>query len=66
MVEQHFGVKLKNEIARIVRPRGKVICFGWSSMGCGKSRGFEMQRILLVPHGSTKNDTICTVETKRL
>lgn len=59
-----FWSKTKNEIARIVRPGGKVICFGWSSMGCGKSRGFEMQRILLIPHGSTKNDTICTVEIK--
>ena len=59
-----FWSDTKNEIARIVRPGGKVICFGWSSMGCGKSRGFEMKRILLVPHGSTKNDTICTVEIK--
>lgn len=59
-----FWSETKNEIARIIRPGGKVICFGWSSMGCGKSRGFEMQRILLVPHGSTKNDTICTVEIK--
>lgn len=59
-----FWSDTKNEIERIIRPGGKVICFGWSSMGCGKSRGFEMQRILLVPHGGTKNDTICTVEKK--
>ncbi len=43
---------------------GKAICFGWSSMGLGKNRGFEMKRILLVPHGGSKNDTIVTVETK--
>lgn len=54
----------KNEIARIVKPGGKVICFGWNSMGIGKTRGFEMKRILLVPHGGSKNDTIVTVETK--
>jgi len=33
-------------------------------MGIGKNRGFEMTRILLVPHGGSKNDTIVTVETK--
>lgn len=59
-----FWSDAKNEIARILKPNGKVICFGWNSMGCGKKRGFEMQRILLVPHGGSRNDTICTVEIK--
>lgn len=54
----------KNEMARILKPGGKAICFGWSSMGLGKKRGFEMIRILLVPHGGSKNDTIVTVEVK--
>ena len=52
------------ECARILKPNGKLICFGWSSGGGGKARGFTMERILLVPHGSRKNDTIVTVETK--
>src|SRR3990167_3298652 len=59
-----YNSALKNEAARIIKPGGKVICFGWNSMGLGKNRGFEMQRILLVPHGGSKNDTICTVEVK--
>lgn len=59
-----FWSETKNEIARILKPNGKVICFGWNSMGLGKNRGFEMKRILLVPHGGTRNDTICTVEIK--
>lgn len=54
----------KTEIARIIKKGGKVVCFGWNSMGIGKNRGFEMTRILLVPHGGSKNDTIITVETK--
>lgn len=54
----------KNEMARIIEPGGKAICFGWTSMGIGKNRGFEMKRILLVPHGGSKNDTIVTVEIK--
>ena len=55
---------VKDEMARILKSGGKAICFGWSSMGLGKNRGFEMTRILLVPHGGSKNDTICTVEIK--
>jgi len=56
----------KTEMARAIKKGGKVICFGWNSMGVGKGRGFEMQRVLLVPHGGSKNDTIVTVETKTL
>lgn len=54
----------KTEVARILKIGGKAICFGWTSMGIGINRGFEMQRILLVPHGGSKNDTIVTVEIK--
>lgn len=63
--QMSFWSKQKNEIARIVKPHGKVICFGWNSMGCGINRGFKMTEILLVPHGASKNDTICTVEIKQ-
>ena len=59
-----YWADCKNEISRIVKVGGKVICFGWNSMGIGKNRGFRMTRILLVPHGGSKNDTIVTVETK--
>lgn len=59
-----YWKEIKNEMKRILKPGGKVICFGWSSMGLGKNRGFKMNRILLVPHGGSKNDTIVTVETK--
>lgn len=60
-----FWSNAKNECARILRSGGKVLCFGWNSMGLGLKRGFEMQRILLVPHGGNHNDTICTVEMKK-
>lgn len=55
---------IKNESARILKPNGIAICFGWNSMGLGINRGFEMLEILLVPHGGRKNDTIVTVERK--
>jgi len=61
-----WGKVLKDESARVLKINGKVICFGWNSMGLGKNRGFEMTRLLLVPHGGSKNDTIVTVEIKRL
>ena len=61
-----YWADCKNEIARIIKPGGKAICFGWNSMGLGKNRGFEMKRILLVAHGGSKNDTIVTVEIKKL
>lgn len=54
----------KKEISRIVKPGGKVITFGWNSGGIGRKYGFEITRILLVPHGGWHNDTICTVEIK--
>ena len=60
---QYWG-DCKTEIARILKKGGKVICFGWTSMGIGLKRGFEMTEVLLVPHGGSKNDTICTVEFK--
>jgi len=55
----------KTEMARAIKKGGKVICFGWNSMGIGKNRGFEMTRILMVPHGGSKNDTLVTVEIKK-
>ena len=59
-----FWGEIKKEISRIVRPNGKCITFGWNSGGVGKSLGFDITRILLVPHGGWHNDTICTVERK--
>lgn len=54
----------KREISRIVKPNGKVITFGWNSGGIGMKYGFDIVRILMVPHGGWHNDTICTVEEK--
>lgn len=60
-----FWSETKDEVARVLKSGGKVICFGWNSMGIGINRGFEMTRVLMVPHGGTRNDTICTVEVKK-
>ena len=54
----------KDEIARVIKPGGTCISFGWSSAGLGKERGYEIIEILLVAHGGNHNDTICTVERR--
>ena len=56
--------KVKDEMARIIKPNGKVITFSYNSTGLGLKRGFRIIRILLVCHGAEHNDTICTVEKK--
>ena len=59
-----WRAKHMNEIARILKPKGICLCFGWNSGGVGMKRGFEMVEMLVVPHGGSKNDTICTAEVK--
>jgi hypothetical protein len=62
--QSSWRTKHINEISRIVRPDGIAMSFGWNSSGIGKERGFKMIEILLVAHGGSHNDTICTVERK--
>lgn len=54
-----------DEIARILKPGGKAICFGWNSNGVGKKRCMELIELLVVPHGGSKHDTLVTVEVKK-
>lgn len=60
-----YWAECKNNIARILRIGGRCLCFGWNTNGIGKNRGFEMTEILIVAHGGSKNDTLCTVEYKK-
>jgi hypothetical protein len=56
----------KKAVARLIKHGGIVISCGWNSGGIGKTLGFEIEEILLVPHGGAHNDTIVTVERKVL
>ena len=56
--------KQKDEIKRILKVGGVAISLGWNSNGLGIKRGFDIEEILLVAHGSNHNDTIATVERK--
>jgi hypothetical protein len=56
--------KLKVAIDAILVKGGKVLTFGWNTVGMGKTFGYEQLEILLVCHGSDHNDTICLAEGK--
>ncbi|MFW6247080.1 MAG: adenine-specific DNA methylase [bacterium] len=60
-----FWANLKKEIRRITSNDSIVISCGWNSGGIGEKYGFELEEILLVPHGGVHNDTIVTVENKK-
>lgn len=60
-----YWAKCKDEIKRILKPRGIAVSFAWDSTGIGKKRGFDIVEILLLCHGACHNDTIVTVEKKR-
>ena len=59
-----YWSKQKEQIGRIVKKDGIVITCCWNSGGIGNKYGFEIEEILLVPHGGWQNDTIVTVERK--
>ena len=54
----------RDEAARLIRPRGIALSFGWNTVGFGKNRGFAIEEILLVCHGGMHNDTICLAERR--
>lgn len=54
----------KKLIDQMVKVGGIVICCGWNSQGMGKVNQYDLEELLLVPHGSGHNDTIVTVERK--
>lgn len=45
--QSSYWAKQKNEIARILKPNGKVITFGWNSGGIGKNTDFISQEYYL-------------------
>jgi hypothetical protein len=64
--QSSFWGNMKKEVDRIIKDYGTVITFGWNSGGMGKTKGFEIKEILMVAHGGWHNDTICTIEIKKL
>lgn len=59
-----YWAECKSQVARILKTGGVAITCGWNTNGVGKERGFKIERILIVAHGGSKNDTLCVVERK--
>jgi hypothetical protein len=64
--QSSFWGNLKKQISRILIFDGICVSCGWNSGGIGIKNGFDIIEILLVPHGGWHNDTIVTVEKKRI
>jgi hypothetical protein len=55
---------MKDKVASLIREGGKCVSISWDSTGLGISRGFIMERLLIVNHGGHWHDSIVTVERK--
>jgi hypothetical protein len=56
--------QVKNNLPRILIPKGRVITLGYHSVSMGKSRGFELEAVCVISHGGAIHDTIISVERK--
>jgi hypothetical protein len=56
--------RVREPLARLLRPGGVALSFGWQSSGFGKD--WPTEEILLVRHGGAHNDTICVAQRKPL
>lgn len=54
----------KKLIDRCLKVGGIVVCCGWNSQGMGAVNKYDLEELLLVPHGAEHNDTIVTIERK--
>lgn len=56
--------KIKNELPRITANGGRIVTFGYDSVGMSASRGFIKIAVCLICHNGDHNDTIALVEKK--
>ena len=49
---------------QLVRPGGKVVCFGWNSWGMRSFPAFERSRTTLLQRGPIHRDVIVTVDVR--
>jgi hypothetical protein len=60
----NFYNRVIDPMAKLIRPGGLAISFGWNTTGFRKKNGFEPIEILIVCHGGHHNDTLVTVDRK--
>jgi len=49
---------------KLLKVGGYFLHFGWHTNGIGKKNHADIKEILIVAHGRSHNDTLCTVEQK--
>ena len=54
--------RCRGPLARLLKPGGIALSFGWQSSGFGKD--WPIEEILLVQHGGAHSDTICVAQRK--
>ncbi len=59
-----FMKNLRDATDKLVVKNGVILSFGYSSVGMGKKRGYEIEEIMLCCHGGAHADTICMAERK--
>jgi len=56
--------RLKDELLPIMSSTGRVISYGWDTVGMGKLRGFKKVGLCVVCHGGDSRDTLIIVEDR--
>jgi hypothetical protein len=70
-IELYHGNKMskfnaiKNTLSALLTDRGLVITFGYHSISMGATRGFQLERVIILCHGGATHDTIISVERKQ-
>lgn len=59
-----FYKEVKDAADALLKKGGVVLNFGYSSVGMGKKRGYEIEEIRLVAQGGPHFDVICLAEKK--
>ena len=60
-----YRSEMKKEIGRVLKADGIAISFGWNTNGVNSGiQQYELLEVLIVPHGSSRNDTLVTVQQK--
>lgn len=59
-----FWSKIRSAAMSVLSKDSTVLSFGYSTVGMGKKRGFEIIEIMLVCGGGAHNDTICMAERR--
>jgi len=62
--ERYVGslTKIKQDLPKILKLGGRVISFGYDSIGMSRRRGFKKVAVALVCHSGDHNDTIILLE----